>query len=245
MEMEFERGDPGEPKGHALVYFRAADDENKIYATYLITPPINIELSKYMPPMFASKMAFANMESISSIPLPPVPEPVKSQAYLKKLAEWRDDDLIYAGTLDASDIERALFMASEAAQSYFKLYKERPQPILEEEEAATDVSEVLYIFMSEKDRLGELAKLVGKLRYAIEGQDQHFIEETTIEMEGLGKHLPEKYKIKELLQVAKTPGEMAGRLSKLYTERCYKICEEDYIAVERIEKEIKELQASL
>ncbi|MEE9198239.1 MAG: hypothetical protein V3U26_00420, partial [Dehalococcoidia bacterium] len=68
MALEFEKGDEDNPKGHALVYFRAYDDESKVFATYLIVPPINIELAKYMPPMFASKVSLSDVENVSSIP---------------------------------------------------------------------------------------------------------------------------------------------------------------------------------
>ena len=101
MALDFERGDSANPGGHALVYFRAYDDESKIYATYLIVPPINIELAKYMPPMFASKISMTDVANVSSIPLPPVPEQVESLDLIMALAESRNDDLIYGGIVDS------------------------------------------------------------------------------------------------------------------------------------------------
>ncbi|MFQ5934066.1 MAG: hypothetical protein ACE5KI_05430, partial [Dehalococcoidia bacterium] len=114
MALEFEIGDPNNPAGHALVYFKGEGDDSKVFATYLIVPPINIELAKYMPPMFASKVSLTEMENVSSVPLPPVPEEVESLGYLKALAQSRNDDLIYGGLVDETEVDKMLFSASEA-----------------------------------------------------------------------------------------------------------------------------------
>ncbi len=243
MTLEFERGDPYNPKGHALVFFRSYTDESKVYATYLIVPPINIELAKYMPPMFASKVSLTDVENVSSIPLPPVPEEVESLDYLKALAEARNDDLIYGGIIDASEVEKMLYNTSETAQSYLQLYNSRP-PLPEptpEIESAEDAGEVFYSLMSDRDKLGELAKLTGSLRYSIEGNDDVRTEEISAEMNALSKYLDDKYKVRELIEAARTPGLTASKLSQLYTERCYKLCDEDYRGVAEIEGEINRL----
>ena len=247
MMLDFERGDSANPGGHALVYFRAYDDESKIYATYLIVPPINIELAKYMPPMFASKISMTDVENVSSIPLPPIPEQVESLDLIMALAESRNDDLIYGGIVDTSDVEKMLFSISEAAQAYLELYNSRPSisVIVEEQLAegkAAEVSDVLYTVMSDKDKLSELTRLTGSLRYAIEGSDQAMAEEVQKEMETLATFLGEKYKVMELIKAAQTPGLVASKLSALYTDRCYKLCEEDYRAVAELEKQIESLK---
>ena len=208
MALEFERGDPDSPKGHALVFFRGYSDESKVYATYLIVPPINNELAKYMPPMFASKVSLTDVENISSIPLPPVPEEVESLDYLKALAEARNDDLINGGIIDASEVEKMLYNTSEIAQSYLQLYNSRP-PLPEptrELKSAEDVGEVLYSLMSDKDKLSELTKLAGSLRYSIEGNDNTRAEEISAEMDTLSRYLDEKYKVKELIEAAPDSG---------------------------------------
>ena len=96
--------------------------------------------------------------------------------------------------------------------------------------------------MSDKDKLGELSRLTGSMRYAIEGNDQTSADQLRSQMENLGRHLGEKFRIQELIKAALTPGILAGRLSALYTERCYRLCEEDYLEVARIEGEIERLQ---
>ena len=63
-------------------------------------------------------------------------------------------------------------------------------------------------------------------------------------METLGRHLGEKFRIEDLINAALTPGLLASRLSALYTERCYKLCDEDYMEVARIEDEIEKLNRS-
>ena len=248
MALEFEKGDADNPTGHALVYFRAYDDESKIYATYLIVPPINIALAKYMPPMFASKISLTDVENVSSIPLPPVPEQVENLSYLKALAETRNDDLIHGGLIDASEVEKMLYTTSEVAQAYLQLYNSRPPLSVSVEEgpggegATTEVSEVLYPLMSDKDKLSELTKLTGSLRYAVEGNDSAYAQQVRQEMENLAKYLSEKYKVGELIEAAQTPGLVASKLSKLYTERCYKLCDEDYRTVAEIEEEIDRIK---
>lgn len=247
MSLDFQQGIPDNPAGHAILYFTAYGDESSVYATYLIVPPIKIELAKYMPPLFASKVSLSDMENISSIPLPPVPEEVESLGYLSALAKSRGDDLVYGGVVDVSDMERMLYSTSEAARTYLEMYNKRP-PIPEltalregEESSSGDVGEVLFPLMSDRDKLGELSKLTGALKYAVEGSDHVMAGEIRHQMKILGKHLGENFKIGELIEAAQSPGIVASKLSALYTERCYKLCDEDYLEVARIEREIKKL----
>ena len=55
MDLTFERGDPSRPCGHALLYFTTGSPE-RVLATYLVIPPIALNLAKYMPPMFAANL---------------------------------------------------------------------------------------------------------------------------------------------------------------------------------------------
>ena len=106
------------------------------------------------------------------------------------------------------------------------------------------MDDLLIPLMSDKDKLGELSKLAGSMRYAVEGNDQATAEELRSQMETLGRHLGEKFRIEDLINAALTPGLLASRLSALYTERCYKLCDEDYMEVARIEDEIEKLNRS-
>lgn len=250
MLLSFERGSAGEPKAHALVYFKSATAPDEIYASYLIVPPIAIDLMKYMPPMFAGNISMADMQSLAAIPLPPIPEKVTGLGYLRRLSERRDDDLLFLGTMNPTDIGAVMAQVSEAAQEYLRVCKasfegldaREEEPTISES-VASSVEDVLYSFMSERDKLGEMAKLVGKLRYAMDGNDKALLEETAAEMEALSKRLPEKYRAGKIIGAAKTPGIRGRRLAELHVSRCYKLCDEDYRAVEEIDVQIREMDA--
>lgn len=246
MQLIFERGDDRRPKGHALVYFRDSAGSG-VLATYVVIPPIAIDFSKYLPPMFAGQGMAANLAEASSIvPLPPVPEAMASVDGLRVLADQRDDDLILAGDATSGEIERLLAYTTEAAQLYFHLYQDyasgfpqMPGPEQAEEALSGPSAEDLeYAMMGERERLGELAKLTGALRYALEGSDRQQAQETSARMSTLAHHLPPKYWADRIVTAAATPGEPGGRLSQLYIERCYKLLDEDYAAVAKLDEEI-------
>lgn len=245
--MIFERGDERRPKGHALVYFQDTNGPS-ILATYVVIPPIVIDFSKYLPPMFAGQGMAANLAEASSIvPLPPVPETLAGVKELQILAEQRDDDLVLAGDATAGQVEQLLAYTTEAAQLYFHLYQDfaRTFPSLpaggEPETAIEGPSseELSYALMGERERLGELAKLAGTLRYALEGSDRRQAQELLDRMRLLTKHMAAKYWPERIIEAAGTPGPAGGQLSQLYIERCYKLIEEDYAAVAQLEERIK------
>jgi hypothetical protein len=249
MDLTFERGSASEPRGHALLYFRGARDRSEVLASYLIIPPVPLNLSRYMPPMFSANLPPSQMQQVSGVPLPPVPEKVESYPYLRQLAELRDDDLIYAGTLDADDIQRGMMLAAEGAQRYHSLYADylarSVMPAVaeaEEQEESAGVSDVIYGLMSERQRLGEMAKLTGQLRYAVDGNDTRGIRDTVREMEALSHHVPDKYRLDDLIVAAQLPGPRGQRLSQLYVDRCYRLADEDYASLKSIEEEIRSLQ---
>ena len=105
------------------------------------------------------------------------------------------------------------------------------------------MNDVLYEFMGEPDKLNELSKLVGKLRFASEGwegfYDRSMIEEVESEILLLSIYLPDKYKIQAVMQSAKLWSDSGSVLTQLYLERCYKLYEEDYIELQKIEDKIE------
>ncbi|MGI5834980.1 MAG: hypothetical protein ACOX87_00635 [Chloroflexota bacterium] len=249
MLLTYERGDAQRPKGHALLYFKSWSDPSSLFATYLIVPPISVEISKYIPPMFAGQFQQLGAGGINVFPYPPIPEKVQSEGFLKQMAQARDDDLIFGGSIDTSSPERLLHAAAEAANQYFQSFSsyiasvpaQEIEAAPEEEVGSVDVSEVLYGLMSERDRLAELAKLSGQLRYAIGGHDTRLANDTVSEIDRLAKYLPEKYKAKEVSKAAQRPGEQGDRLTQLYLDRAYRLADEDYEGVKRIEEEIQKL----
>ncbi len=247
MRLVFERGSEQRPKGHALMYFRDPDDQ-RILATYVVIPPIAIDFGKYLPPMFAGQGMAANLAQASSIvPLPPVPEAVPAVSGLEVLASQRDDDLVYAGEASAGQVEQLITYTSEAAQLYFHMYQdfartfpETPSPSEPERIAGPSAEELTFVLMGERERLAELSKLAGVLRYALDGNDQRLVQETQEQMRLLAKHLPAKYWPERILESAGAPGAAAAQLSELYLERCYKLLEEDYSAVAQLDERINQ-----
>lgn len=250
-ELTFERGSSDRPRGHAFLYFRDQSNPNAVRASYLIVLPIVMDLSKYIPPMFAGGLGGgaggADASSVQVLPWPPVPETVASQAYLVSLAEAREDDLLYAGTADFSRPDALLPQTAEAAQRYLDLYQARPvvaattapaEPAVE-----LDVDEVLYGLMSERDRLAELVKRTGKLRDAVEANDRREVEASLDDLRRIAKHFPPKYRLEEYLAVASRPGPAGRRLTELYVDRCYRVLNEDYEGLRKLDEEIRSLGA--
>lgn len=250
MELTFERGTSGEPRGHALLYFRSERERREVFACYLVVPPVPLNLSRYMPPLLSGSLPPSQLQQVSAVPLPPMPEKVDSYQYLQQLADLRDDDLIFGGALNPDDAQQGLMLAGEGAQRYFSLYADfmsraAPPADAEEPEAeeAGGVSDVIYGLMSERQRLGELAKLTGQLRYAVEGSDVRLVKETVREMEALAGHVPDKYRVRELIAAGQITGPRGQRLSELYVDRCYRLADEDYASMAKIEEEIRVLQS--
>jgi hypothetical protein len=248
VDLTFERGEPSAPRGHAIVFFRARHDPDVVLASYVVVPPVTIELSKYLPPMFAGHMPASDLRG-SAIPLPPLPERVESLSLLRRLAEARHDDLVDGGSLDPSNLEEQLRAVVEAAQRYTVLYQRfiadlpesapEPAPSV----ALPDVDDLLVSLLSEREKLGELARLTGKLRYAVEGSDRTLAAETIGEMERIARHLPAKYRLDAFIKAAQIPGQRGQRLSQLYLERSYRLCDENYEGIEEIEMEIRLLES--
>ncbi len=248
MLMNFERGSSSTPRGHVLLYFRNAAKSGDIYATYLVVLPIPIELSKYVPPMMASRLPFMDAKTISAVPLPPIPEKVESIPYLHALADARDDDLIDCGSIQANNIEMAIATVSEVAQRYAEMWAERAPSIRPVETASAgfddsqlDVNSVLYGLMSERQRLSELAKLAGRLRYAVDGQDGSAQTEAVEEIRRLSSYLPGKYDLDKFVEAARQPGEKGAKLAQLYIERYFKLHDEKYEEVRQIDEQITSL----
>ena len=254
MALTFVIGDASSPKGHALVYFRSGAD---ILATYVIVLPVAMDMGKYLPPLLASQlggMAGGMIgEGMGSFAAPPVPEKVESVDFVERLARSRHDDLIEGGNVRVGDIAAAMSEAAEVVQQYSSLYEQHaggpalpPQEDIRgveapaETEGAVRVDHVLYELMSDRDKLGELSKLVGTMRFATERSDQELIEETDGSMEALERLLPEHYWANKVRSTAKDMTEAGGKLAQLYVERCYKLLDEDFPAVEQIEKRISD-----
>ncbi len=241
-QLDFEIGDPHAPRGHALLYFRGATDSQSVFATYVIVPPITFDLSKYIPPMVAARIPHVDPESVQFVPLPPIPEAVESLQYLRNLAEARGDDLVFGGAINQAELEASMTVVADLSREYANRCRDRFARTTSDV-GGLDVEEVVYSLMAERDKLSELARLLGKLRYAMDGKDKRLTQEVVQEMEVLGKFLPEKYRVSALIRAAQLPGEKGDKLAELYLNRCYRICSEDYKDLDQIDRSIEALEA--
>ena len=249
MQLSFERGDPTRPRGHALVYFRANDDPSQVLASYVVVPPISMDFSRYIPPMFAAQFGGIIPTGPSAFPLPPFPERVESMAWVEDTAAARGDDLIDGGSVDTNDMQRLLMLMTEVAGEYARLYESRApgQSAAEpdREPAAlpsVDVDELLLSVMTDAEKVEKLAHLTGTVRYAVEGSDVGLLDETVREMERVGRQLGERYRVDELIVAARDPGQQNGRLAELLLQRCFKLAAEEYDVLATLDRDIEALR---
>ena len=250
MDLVFDRGDASAPKGHALLYFREVSGVGKLYSTYVVVLPISIDLVKYMPPFLANQLPNVNAQELSAFAFPPMPEEAGGQSQLDSLAAARGDDLLFGGDIATEQVQEMLLRVNDVVQQYAERYQSYIGEAAQPEELATpealgghSVNEVLFELMSERDRLGELAKLTGRLRFAVEGNDTRQVQEVEDEVRVLSRYMPSRYQIDALLRTAKDPSRSGGDLAQLYLERCYRLADEDYPSLQDIEERIRGLEA--
>ena len=269
MDLIFDRGDPQNPRGHALLYFRVDTEPDTVYATYVVTLPVKSDLTKYVPPFLVSHLGSLPLSDLSAFAMPPVPEPVGPFSDLERLSQRREDDLVYGGNMFSFDLPRMMETASEAVQAYSSLCSdalaltgtpvegaaaaladESGQPPAapvsepaEEPDNSYNVNEVLFSFMSEIDKLGELSRLLGQLRFAVDGSDQTNADEVGEEITVLARHLPEGFRVKDLLDVARDNSDRSSQLAKLYLDRCFRLSAGEEGAAQELEDQIQSLRA--
>lgn len=230
-----------------MVYFRANGDPSTVLASYVVVPPISMDFSKFIPPMFAAQLPGILPSGPQVFPLPPIPEKVESLGWLQALAESRDDDLIDAGAVDPMDFQQLLSLMTDLAGEYGQLYERRTPPTESRQEqdlppgSEVDVDELFMSLMSDNEKVGRLAKMAGTVRYAVEGNDQSLLDETVREMERVGKHLANRYRVGDLIAAARNPDPRSERLAELLMQRCYKLAAEEYDALKALDTEIESL----
>jgi hypothetical protein len=104
-----------------------------------------------------------------------------------------------------------------------------------------DVDELFMSLMSDNEKVGRLAKMTGTVRYAVDGNDQALLDETVREMERIGRHLANRYRVADLITAARNPDPRKGRLAELLLQRCYKLAAEEYDALKALDTEIESL----
>jgi hypothetical protein len=252
--LRFELGNSETPRGHALMYAHLSGSSERIVATYCIVLPISFSLGKYLPPMLAGQLpaeALRDQSTGNAMPIPPMFEDVASVAYLHQLAERRGDDLCDMGTLLINDDNQRMTFAAEGCMEYAELYATYQQhaPVIQEPTAAeesplddVDVEDVAASMLPERDRLGEIARLISQARYALDTGDRRQLDEVTTSMRRMARSLPEKYRADLLVEAALRQDTTGPRLAELYLQRAYKLLDEDYIDIPPIEQEIRDLR---
>jgi len=256
LALTFEIGDESRPRGHALLYF--GNPRTGLMATYVVLLPVKMDMTKYLPPMLAAQLGGLAGEMLGegggSFAAPPIPEAVESVEPLRRLAELRGDDFIWGGDMVLGDLQSAMHQSAEAVHEYEALYQRymdaNPAPTVTTAERSladssadpdSSVQHVVYALMSDRDRLSELSRLVGTMRFALESQDNALAEETNASLQALGQALPERFWGQRVRRAARDPSGAGARLAQLYVERCYKLLEEDFVAVQALEEQIAPL----
>ena len=251
MALTFEIGDPSQPRGHALLYFGAPS--TGLLATYLVLLPVKMDVSKYLPPMLAAQLGTLAGEMLAEgggyFAAPPIPEAVETIEPLRRLAEVRGDDLIWGGDVVLGDMQAAMRQTAEALGEYESLYRARidaapvaasaPPQVEGPADAGGNVQHVLYELMNDRDRLAELSKLVGTMRFALESQDNALAAETDASLDALARTLPNHYWGERVRKAAGDASGEGARLAQLYVERCYKLLDEEFAEVAALERAIE------
>ena len=70
MDFTFERGSADNPRGHALIYFQSFHDAGELLATYLVVLPIQVDVSKYVPPFLMNQLGEMGAKELSAFAFP-------------------------------------------------------------------------------------------------------------------------------------------------------------------------------
>ena len=246
MALEFIRGNPDAPVGHAIVYFSDSSDPGKTGATYIMVLPISVDVAKYVPPFLSGHLESMGSSDVSGFAFPPAPEPVEDVAYIQRIAEMRGDDLIFGGSGNLEDTPELMSRVGDMVAEYHRAYQESvpaPQETPQEADSPTvsEIDEVMYDMMGEADLLGEMSTLVGRLRYASEGGDQATIDESVARLLAIGNRLPQNRRVDRIVAAATAMDDKSADLIRLYVDRAYALLREDYRRVGTLEGQIAEL----
>ena len=244
MTLSFELGKIESPRGHALLYFKDSV-QGDFYATYIVLLPITVDVSKYVPPFLMNQVGEFGPGDMSAFAFPPAPEQVEGYDYLVDLAKKRQDDLLDGGEVTGTDVSSSMMKVNDVVQEYLELYEETygtEALTLDESESASElhVNDVLYSMMTEPDRLNELTKLVGRMRFAVESGENSIVKEVESDINALSEYLPETFQIHRLLKWATAVSDESSHITDLYLQRCFHLSREEYKELGEIEAQISE-----
>src|SRR5581483_12439885 len=193
--LTIERGDADHPAGHAIPYLPGGAAAG---ATSILLAPITFDLGRYVPPLLASSLGSSGiLAQTSFFPIPPVPEKLSIDE-LRRLASWRGDDIIVDRSVVSSDPTTLMARVAEIGDAYARAYQDRLESAPVEEprssrgESRSENVEglaLLYSTLPEHERIEEMARRLGKLRYAAEGNDGDLVDATCAEMRAIAAYL--------------------------------------------------------
>jgi hypothetical protein len=255
MQLRFELGEAETPRGHAIMYAHLGNDARHVIATYCVVLPIQFSIGKFLPPILSGQLpteGLADAATMSVVPIPPMLEDVPALTELREVAERRGDDLCDIGAIFLTSDQQRMAYAAEACQAYGQLYADYLERAPHVVPGATrgqiaelpevDADDMVTTLLPERDRVGELARLIGKARYAIEGHDSRLLDEVSASMHRIARSMPEKYRADLLVAAALNADATGARLAGLYLQRAYKLLDEDYSSIPPIEEQIRELR---
>ena len=269
MQLRFIRGDAQAPRGHAIVIARPYGQPGRALATYCIVLPIQFSIARFLPPILTSQMPMEGLQDLSGspsvMPVPPILDEVADVDALIALAELRDDDVVEIDGVNSSNDGLKMELAAESSAEYGRLYAtytaQRNPPARQRDpigfragsqsndQPAAIEPEHLEAIIGEApagidhEQLREISRLIGTLRYALEGNDLHQIEETKRSLRRAVAPLSEKFRADELIDAALIPGERGQKLADLYLMRAYKLADEDYPAIPALEEQIRAMNS--
>ena len=250
MASTFEKGSDSQPKGHALLYFSSSSDASEVWATYVVILPVTVDVTKYVPPFLMNQVGDIGPKDLSCFAFPPAPERMSGKQEIEWLAETRGDDLLYGGVIDASDVGSSMMAVTNAVQSYADLYTQhvegsQPQSIeaAGAESEGLGVTDVMYGLMSDSDKLNELTKLVGRLRFAVDVSDENVLQEAEQDIGIMARHLPDNHRIDDLVLAAKKADSSGPVLADLYLKRCFLLIQQEYASLGQLEDRIHAIES--
>lgn len=240
--LDFKFGNENSPKGHAIIYFEEYDE---IYASYIMDFPISGDLSKYIPEMFKDQIPD---EEMTKMIFPPIPEKFSGDYNtLFLLAEKRSDDLIYGGSINAKDATSSMSKLNTLASEYTELcnpqgFEDINDILSEIPENKSDINHSKYVNMKESDLLAEITKLIGKINFSKDNNEQNEIDELKKEIKIISTIIPENRKIYKLLEYVDLSNPNSEDIITAYISRAYSLLNEDYIKVKELEDLLQKLE---
>jgi len=240
--LDFKYGNENSPKGHAIIYFEEYDE---LYASYVMDFPISGDLTKYIPEMFKDQIPD---EEMTKMIFPPIPEKfVGNYENLYSLAKKREDDLIYGGSINSSDVTSSMSKLNSLANEYTDLTSSKNFDDLDKliSEIPIDKKEIdnhKYKDMNESDLLAEITKLIGKINFSKDNNEINEIDELKKEIKIISTIIPENRKIYKLLEYVDLSNPNSEDIITAYISRAYSLLNEDYIKVKELEDLLQKLE---